>query len=133
MIPECSDVTISCHVQGGCLTLKWGRLPLNASAPWRNALEYKILPALVLLRFFFIPVQGVSLNPILYNVEIILTFFSFTLTSEDSSEVAFLLVENYNYDRSSWSSDRLGIFVSHLLLSVPFSLISVACHEIEEE
>lgn len=60
-------------------------------------------------------------------------FFSFTLTSEDSSEVAFLLVENYNYDRSSWSSDRLGIFVSYLLLSVPFSLISVACHEIEEE
>jgi hypothetical protein len=34
----------------------------------------------------------------------------FTLTSEDSSEVAFLLVENYNYDCSSWSSDRLGIF-----------------------
>ena len=33
-----------------------------------------------------------------------------THTSEDSSEVAFLLVENYNYDRSMWSSDRMGIF-----------------------
>jgi len=42
----------------------------------------------------------------------------FTLTSEDSSEVAFLLVENYNYDRSSWSSDRLGIFDSPIV--VPF-------------
>ena len=58
---------------------------------------------------------------------------SFMLTREDSSEVAFLLVENYNYDRSSWSSDRLGIFVSHLLLSVDFSLIYVARREIEEE
>ncbi|PSN63564.1 hypothetical protein BS50DRAFT_590601 [Corynespora cassiicola Philippines] len=34
----------------------------------------------------------------------------FTLTSEDSSEVAFLLVENYNYDRSCWPSGRQGIF-----------------------
>jgi hypothetical protein len=56
----------------------------------------------------------------------------FKFTSEDSSEVTFLLVENYNYDRSSWSSDRLGIFESPLLLSV-FSLISVACREVEEE
>ena len=34
----------------------------------------------------------------------------FTSSSEDSSELWFLLVENYNYDRSCWSSDRLGIF-----------------------
>jgi hypothetical protein len=41
-----------------------------------------------------------------------------TLTSEDSSEVAFLLVENYNYDCSCWSSDRQGIF------AIPMSLTS---------
>jgi len=34
----------------------------------------------------------------------------FLITGEDSSEVSILLVENYNYDCSSWSSDRLGIF-----------------------
>ena len=45
------------------VTLKWGRLPFDASAPWRDALADKNLPALVLLRFFFIPVQGVSFNP----------------------------------------------------------------------
>ena len=33
-----------------------------------------------------------------------------TRISEDSSEIVFLLVENYNYDRSIWSSDRMGIF-----------------------
>jgi hypothetical protein len=44
-------------------TLKWGRLPFDASAPWRDALAHKNLPALVLLCFFFIPVQGVSFNP----------------------------------------------------------------------
>ena len=36
-----------------------------------------------------------------------------TLTSEDSSEVASLLVENYNYDRSRWPSGRRGIFDTH--------------------
>jgi hypothetical protein len=41
----------------------------------------------------------------------LLTFISgFMNTSEDSSEVSFLLVENYNYDCSCWSSDRQGIF-----------------------
>lgn len=34
----------------------------------------------------------------------------FTRISEDSSEIAFLLVENYNYDHSCWPSGRLGIF-----------------------
>ena len=34
----------------------------------------------------------------------------FTHISEDSSEIAFLLVENYNHDRFTWSSDRVGIF-----------------------
>lgn len=33
-----------------------------------------------------------------------------TSISEDSSEISFLLVENYNYDHSIWSSDRMGIF-----------------------
>lgn len=33
-----------------------------------------------------------------------------TSVSEDSSEISFLLVENYNYDHSLWSSDRMGIF-----------------------
>ena len=33
-----------------------------------------------------------------------------TSVSEDSSETSFLLVENYNYDHSLWSSDRMGIF-----------------------
>ena len=33
-----------------------------------------------------------------------------TSISEDSSEISFLLVENYNYDHSLWSSDRMGIF-----------------------
>ena len=33
--------------------------------------------------------------------------------SEDSSEIAFLLVENYTFDRSSWSSDRGVIFDTH--------------------
>lgn len=44
----------------------------------------------------------------------------FTLTSEDSSEVAFLLVENYNYDRSSWPSGRLGIFDTPRVLCAAF-------------
>jgi hypothetical protein len=47
-----------------------------------------------------------------------LTRHSFTLTSEDSSEVAFLLVENYNYDRSCWSSDRQGIFDKNVFLFI---------------
>ena len=34
----------------------------------------------------------------------------FMSISEDSSEISFLLVENYNYDHSLWSSDRMGIF-----------------------
>ena len=38
-----------------------------------------------------------------------------TRISEDSSEIAFLLVENYNYDRSLWSSDRMGIFGNYAL------------------
>ena len=36
--------------------------------------------------------------------------------SEDSSEISFLLVENYNYDHSLWSSDRMGIFGSKSVL-----------------
>ncbi len=47
----------------------------------------------------------------------------FTHISEDSSEIAFLLVENYNYDRFSWSSDRLGIF-DHFCYNLCFSLIA---------
>jgi hypothetical protein len=34
----------------------------------------------------------------------------FTRVGEDSSETAFLLVENYNYDCFNWTSVRLGIF-----------------------
>ncbi len=34
----------------------------------------------------------------------------FMSISEDSSEISFLLVENYNYDHSSWSSDLMGFF-----------------------
>jgi hypothetical protein len=34
----------------------------------------------------------------------------FTHISEDSSEIAFLLVENYNHDRSKCASVCLGIF-----------------------
>jgi hypothetical protein len=55
-----------------------------------------------------------------------LTFSStgFKFTSEDSSEVTFLLVENYNYDCSSWPSGRLGIFDTYcglqLLLFIDF-------------
>ena len=39
----------------------------------------------------------------------------FTSISEDSSDISFLLVENYNYDHSLWSSDRMGIFEPKLL------------------
>lgn len=53
-----------------------------------------------------------------------LTPRSFTLTSEDSSEVAFLLVENYNYDRSCWPSGRQGIFGAFLVIT--FSLFVAA-------
>ena len=49
----------------------------------------------------------------------------FTHISEDSSEIAFLLVENYNHDRFTWSSDRVGIF-GPLLMSV-FSLTLTPC------
>ena len=35
----------------------------------------------------------------------------FTHISEDSSEIAFLLVENYNHDRSCLASAGQGIFV----------------------
>ena len=43
----------------------------------------------------------------------------FTSISEDSSEISFLLVENYNYDHSLWSSDRMGIFgTSHLFIAL---------------
>ena len=42
----------------------------------------------------------------------------FTSISEDSSEISFLLVENYNYDRSLWSSDRMGIFGQIIDLSL---------------
>ena len=42
----------------------------------------------------------------------------FTSISEDSSEISFLLVENYNYDHSLWSSDRMGIFGQHVALSL---------------
>ena len=38
----------------------------------------------------------------------------FTSISEDSSEISFLLVENYNYDHSLWSSDRMGIFGQYI-------------------
>ena len=42
----------------------------------------------------------------------------FTSISEDSSEISFLLVENYNYDHSLWSSDRMGIFGTfHLFIA----------------
>ena len=41
----------------------------------------------------------------------------FTSISEDSSEISFLLVENYNYDHSIWSSDRMGIFGQYIALS----------------
>ena len=41
----------------------------------------------------------------------------FTSISEDSSEISFLLVENYNYDHSLWSSDRMGIFGQRVDLS----------------
>jgi hypothetical protein len=44
----------------------------------------------------------------------------FTLTSEDSSEVAFLLVENYNYDCSNWPSGRLGIFDTYSVRNCAF-------------
>ena len=40
----------------------------------------------------------------------------FTSISEDSSEISFLLVENYNYDHSLWSSDRMGIFGKFICL-----------------
>lgn len=43
----------------------------------------------------------------------------FTHISEDSSEIAFLLVENYNHDRFTWSSDRVGIF-GPVLISLSF-------------
>lgn len=42
----------------------------------------------------------------------------FTSISEDSSEISFLLVENYNYDHSLWSSDRMGIFGQFIHLSL---------------
>lgn len=48
-----------------------------------------------------------------------------TSSSEDSSELWFLLVENYNYiDCFSWISIRLGIFDTLMLLSIIFSLLS---------
>ena len=52
-------------------------------------------------------------------------FFSFTLTSEDSSEVAFLLVENYNYDRSCWPSGRQGIFANFMVQFVRCAVLFV--------
>ena len=53
----------------------------------------------------------------------------FTSISEDSSEISFLLVENYNYDHSLWSSDRMGIFGQYTLSpfsrTLIFSLLAV--------
>ena len=53
----------------------------------------------------------------------------FTSISEDSSEISFLLVENYNYDHSLWSSDRMGIFGQYIALAFwqdfIFSLLAV--------
>ena len=71
--------------------------PLPPEKSWQANLRQRgintgLTPLLHPLFFFFIQVLGL------------------TLTSEDSSEVAFLLVENYNYDCSCWSSDRQGIF-----------------------
>lgn len=57
----------------------------------------------------------------------------FTLTSEDSSEVAFLLVENYNYDCSSWPSGRLGIFEPNSVRCVLFVDCCGLRYKIEEE
>jgi len=42
-----------------------------------------------------------------------------TYISEDSSEITFLLVENYNYDCSCWSSDRQGIFDRNMSFVTP--------------
>lgn len=63
----------------------------------------------------------------------LLTFLrcsGFMRGSEDSSEPAFLLVENYNYDCCCWSSDRQRIFVT---LSSFFHWFLWLCHEVEEE
>lgn len=45
-----------------------------------------------------------------------------TRSSEDSSELVFLLVENYNIDRSFWSSDRKVIFEDNISTSPDFYL-----------
>ena len=50
----------------------------------------------------------------------------FTHISEDSSEIAFLLVENYNHDHSRLASAGLGIFgTKHLLVRDLFYCFSL--------
>jgi hypothetical protein len=51
------------------------------------------------------------------------------VVSEDSSETPFLLVENYNYDRFRWSSDRRGIFDNFSLL---FIAACALCEAVEK-
>jgi hypothetical protein len=74
----------------------------------------KSWPALVLLSVFLSKCSG------------------FTRVGEDSSETAFLLVENYNYDCFKWTSVRLGIFHTFCIAQLHFSSIIVACRVIEE-
>lgn len=51
-----------------------------------------------------------------------------TLVSEDSSETAFLLVENYNYDRFCWPSGRQGIFGKPLRVHMLVRLLFIGYH-----
>ena len=54
----------------------------------------------------------------------------FTHISEDSSEIAFLLVENYNHDHSWWTPVCQGIFgLTSLLRLSLFIAVAFGCHE----
>jgi hypothetical protein len=54
---------------------------------------------------------------------------------EDSSEPGFLLVANYNYWRSWWSSDRQGIFGQSRFVGYFFLFIEISsyCWILKEE
>ena len=55
--------------------------------------------------FFFPHLSGMSSpNPLHLSPSLTVLSMGFTHISEDSSEIAFLLVENYNHDHSYWTS-----------------------------